>query len=371
MQYSIYINQLRASEWGVKLPQATLFSYIYELQSWADSIIINNEVYYWFSKAKASQDLPLISEKPDTIKRYLATLEASGLIKRFVGKGNKIYVRVTSKGKTWNRDEILEVGKKIPSEVGKKIPSEGGKKSLAGREKNPPYYPTNNQLNNNTFVHTDAAPRTYHSFEPINEPLNKQKKETGQNEKQSQKASFLRAKPQEVKFNEFYSRYPLKKSKGSAQKAFAKINPDDSLLKSMIDAIEAQKVDRLARLAAGLFVPDWKQPATWLNSMCWEDEIQPMAVDDTPYQAITDLYNQILGEDFVESVGVETDDRKETISKLWRSMKCDLEKIKSYFVYFGDNAGGWYRGQNDRGWVANFDYICREDTITKARENTL
>ena len=52
-------------------------------------------------------------------------------------------------------------------------------------------------------------------------------------------------------------------------------------------------------------------------------------------------------------------------------MREDLERVATYFNYFNENAGSFYRGDNDRGWKADFKYICRESTITKAREANL
>lgn len=77
----------------------------------------------------------------------------------------------------------------------------------------------------------------------------------------------------DARFQFFYAAYPLKKAKASAEKAFRKINPDDALLQTMLEAIEAQAIERELNNAAGEFNPKWKYPATWLNSKSWEDEV--------------------------------------------------------------------------------------------------
>lgn len=160
MQFSIYLNQPRAQEWGLNLAQAVFFSYLYEAQSWCDSEIINDQVYYWISKEKVIQELPILSDKPDTIKRYLNTLETAGLILRKV-ISNRIFVAITEKGKLWNRtDKTPKVTQKeikpsreknppLNSQAGKNIPTKGGNKSPLGREKFPPYQYTNDQPTNN------------------------------------------------------------------------------------------------------------------------------------------------------------------------------------------------------------------------------
>jgi hypothetical protein len=73
-------------------------------------------------------------------------------------------------------------------------------------------------------------------------------------------------------FDQWYAQYPLKRSRGQAEKAFAKIDPDQSLLSEMIQALERQKAERSAKQEGGEWVPQWKHPTTWLNGRCWEDE---------------------------------------------------------------------------------------------------
>ncbi|WP_261840975.1 DnaT-like ssDNA-binding domain-containing protein [Aliamphritea ceti] len=141
MQYSLFINQVRMVEWELNLQQAVLFGFLYELPSWSDSKPIKGQLFYWISKEKIAEELPAISPKPDTIKRYMATLEKQGLIERAV-VNNRVYVRITRKGKQWNKAEA----KSAASKVGKKIPAKrsgaGNKSPLAndtdkGREINP------------------------------------------------------------------------------------------------------------------------------------------------------------------------------------------------------------------------------------------
>jgi len=71
------------------------------------------------------------------------------------------------------------------------------------------------------------------------------------------------------KFEVFWKAYPKRKSKGQAEKAFVKLNPDEQLLAAMLATIERAKksVDWLKD--DGKFIP---YPATWLNAKGWEDE---------------------------------------------------------------------------------------------------
>lgn len=85
-----------------------------------------------------------------------------------------------------------------------------------------------------------------------------------------------RAKTSES-FEQFWAAYPKRKSRGHAEKAFAKINPDEQLLQAMVASIERAKTSDDWRKDGGQYVP---YPATWLNAKGWEDEIAPRAPCD-------------------------------------------------------------------------------------------
>jgi hypothetical protein len=70
-------------------------------------------------------------------------------------------------------------------------------------------------------------------------------------------------------FDRFWKAYPKKKSKGRAERAFLKINPDEQLLATMIATIEQAKTSEEWIKQGGQFIP---YPASWLNARGWEDE---------------------------------------------------------------------------------------------------
>jgi len=71
-------------------------------------------------------------------------------------------------------------------------------------------------------------------------------------------------------FETFWKAYPKKKSKVQAEKDFAKINPNEELLATMLASIELAKKSQDWQKDAGQFIP---HPATWLNGRRWEDEL--------------------------------------------------------------------------------------------------
>jgi hypothetical protein len=73
----------------------------------------------------------------------------------------------------------------------------------------------------------------------------------------------------EDRFDRFWKAYPKRKSRGRAEKAFMKINPDEQLLATMIATIEQAKTSEDWIKQGGQFIP---YPASWLNARGWEDE---------------------------------------------------------------------------------------------------
>lgn len=70
-------------------------------------------------------------------------------------------------------------------------------------------------------------------------------------------------------FEKFWTAYPKKKSKGDAEMAWNKINPNEQLLARMLATIEQAKTSVDWTKDGGQWVPF---PATWLNGKRWEDE---------------------------------------------------------------------------------------------------
>lgn len=169
MQYTVTINQAKALEWGLNAQQALLFAFVYECPSWATPIKRNSGVYYALSKAKITEELPLLTDKPDTAYRLLKALEKAGLIG--LSSTNSItLICLTEKAKEWNRKldgsekyptdldpgrkNIRGASEKNPRQIGKKSDS-GRKKIRTGSEKNPTNQVTSNQDTNQVTSNQD------------------------------------------------------------------------------------------------------------------------------------------------------------------------------------------------------------------------
>ncbi len=156
MQFTVTINQVKALEWGLNSQQALLFAFVYGCPSWTKPIKTDDGIFFALSKAKIIEELPLLTDKPDTAYRMLKALEEAGLIE-LSSTSNITLFRLTDKAIEWNQK--LDGSEKYPTppknEGRKKIrstseknPSKVGEKSEPGSEKSPTNQDTNHQGTN-------------------------------------------------------------------------------------------------------------------------------------------------------------------------------------------------------------------------------
>jgi DNA-binding PadR family transcriptional regulator len=156
MQFTVTINQVKALEWGLNSQQALLFAFVYGCPSWTKPIKTDDGIFFALSKAKITEELPLLTDKPDTAYRMLKALEEAGLIE-LSSTSNITLFRLTEKAIEWNQK--LDGSEKYPTppknEGRKKIrstseknPSKVGDKSELGSEKSPTNQDTNHQGTN-------------------------------------------------------------------------------------------------------------------------------------------------------------------------------------------------------------------------------
>lgn len=100
-------------------------------------------------------------------------------------------------------------------------------------------------------------------------------------------------------FEVFWSSYPRHTNKQAAFKAFAKLNPDEVLMQTMLAAIDRQKQSDQWTKDGGQYIP---HPATWLNGRRWEDEM-PKAVQYTKTVAAQRYQQRDYTEDELLAVG--------------------------------------------------------------------
>ena len=104
MQYTVTINQVKALEWGLNSQQALQFAFVYGCPSWTKPIKTDDGIFFALSKAKIIEELPLLTDKPDTAYRMLKALEEAGLIEL-----RPEAFQLTEKGCEWNPDRMGQV----------------------------------------------------------------------------------------------------------------------------------------------------------------------------------------------------------------------------------------------------------------------
>jgi len=92
-----------------------------------------------------------------------------------------------------------------------------------------------------------------------------------------------------ARFERFYAAFPRKRSRGVAEKAFAKLNPDDATVDQMLATMA--RLQQSGEWSNPQFIP---HPASWLNAHGWLDQVQ------TAYSAeeveVIHAFNAALGE---------------------------------------------------------------------------
>lgn len=165
MRYTISIDQTHSIEWNLSLSEAALFSFIYSLPSWAEQIHVNGQTWFFASRNKAIDEMPIITDKADTIYRLYKSLQSKGIIdwQKF---GEKDCILITEKGKNWNSSKT-DLGNKSESTR---------KKIRLKAEINPTY---NSTKNNNTIDNSiDINTNVFMPEEEINQFSNFSKVET-------------------------------------------------------------------------------------------------------------------------------------------------------------------------------------------------
>ena len=78
-------------------------------------------------------------------------------------------------------------------------------------------------------------------------------------------------------FENFWERYPKKRNKAAARRAWDKLAPDEQLCRVMGEALRAQMRSEEWQRDGGRYIP---YPASWINGRRWEDE-EPLSPQAT------------------------------------------------------------------------------------------
>jgi len=140
-------------DFGLNVSEAVLMDLFNQLSSWADEKLIDGETFYHCSRNKVLDELPFFFSKADTVYRVFKSLEDLKMID-FKKVGRKDYIRLSAKGKQWNKlgnKSDFNTNSEInPSKLGNKSDfnnSTSGTKNIDGSLQNSEINPTDNIYN--------------------------------------------------------------------------------------------------------------------------------------------------------------------------------------------------------------------------------
>ena len=105
-----------------------------------------------------------------------------------------------------------------------------------------------------------------------NKNKNKQKEKTEEQTEESDKSLISL-------FNEFYKLYPKKVDKKKSQDKYIKLMTKNKSLHPMIIIELNKQIDWRKNADQKTFIPEWKNPTTWLNGECWNDEVNKTEIN--------------------------------------------------------------------------------------------
>lgn len=147
MLYNVNINIPYCCKHWLKFEHASLLVLFMKSQTWADTMEYEGKVYYRLNMTKIKSDLPILSDKDDTIYRYIKTL----IEKWMVEKVPKVdYYRCTTLWIEYDYHTTTINNNDSQSDESEKNPTPIGKKSES--EKFPTYNNTNVKDNNDYSI---------------------------------------------------------------------------------------------------------------------------------------------------------------------------------------------------------------------------
>jgi hypothetical protein len=164
-----------------------------------------------------------------------------------------------------------------------------------------------------------------------------------------------------ILFDRFWDLYGKKTSRAKCEPKFNKLSEADKnkILEVLPDYV-ASTPDKKYR----------KDPQTWLNGKCWNDEIQKQMVFSVDcgidYDALAGNFNRSMQIwEYVPEVVKVTEKQKSLIAILVSDHKMTNERFKDYFEYCATSGKHDYVLNNANMPAQGLTYFLSEDTIQK------
>lgn len=293
MRYTSSINNVKCVEWGINLAQGQLIDLINQASSWAKPHIVDNELYFWVSRNKVIEEIPVAYQKPDTVYRAIKDLASKGVIDH-IKQGRKDLVRLTEKGMTWNVKGTTQGDAKL----GNKSDFKGGNSEIN------PTLSQNSEINPSKLG--NKSEKT-----PENSEINPTDKNTS-NKSTSNKKRYEPQKPDEVSdqvWSDLLSHRKIKKT-SNTQTAwnviFGQLEKAKQATGHSLDQIITEWITRDWKG----FKSDWyiniqnKTQSTGNNHAFNQPANNP--TNEQPKKSSTDIYAEKLAREFEQRYGQQS-----------------------------------------------------------------
>lgn len=293
MRYTSSINNVKCVEWGINLAQGQLIDLINQASSWAKPHIVDNELYFWVSRNKVIEEIPVAYQKPDTVYRAIKDLASKGVIDH-IKQGRKDLVRLTEKGMTWNVKGTTQGDAKL----GNKSDFKGGNSEIN------PTLSQNSEINPSKLG--NQSEKT-----PENSEINPTDKNTS-NKSTSNKKRYEPQKPDEVSdqvWSDLLSHRKIKKT-SNTQTAwnviFGQLEKAKQATGHSLDQIITEWITRDWKG----FKSDWyiniqnKTQSTGNNHAFNQPANNP--TNEQPKKSSTDIYAEKLAREFEQRYGQQS-----------------------------------------------------------------
>lgn len=289
MRYTSSINNVKCVEWGINLAQGQLIDLINQASSWAKPHIVDNELYFWVSRNKVIEEIPVAYQKPDTVYRAIKDLASKGIIDH-IKQGRKDLVRLTEKGMTWNVKGTTQGDAKL-----------GNKSDFKG---------DNSEINPTLSQNSEINPSKLGNKSektPENSEINPTDKSTS-NKSTSNKKGYEPAKPDSVSeqvWSDLLSHRKIKKT-SNTQTAwnviFSQLEKAKQTTGHSLDQIITEWITRDWKC----FKSDWYINAQNANQNTGNNHATNQPANEQPKKSSTDIYAEKLAREFEQRYGQQS-----------------------------------------------------------------
>lgn len=154
------------------------------------------------------------------------------------------------------------------------------------------------------------------------------------------------------RFDAFWTAHPKKKSKTAAEKAWAKLNPNEQLFADIMSGLERAKTS--AEWLDKQYIP---YPASWLHDGGWMDDYTPAAYTEAQL-AVMAAFNEALGASLGEA-------KSEVFDRTRASAIDDFLGFRATDPTFWQRYFPWVAAKVDVPPHCGFDYLIGRDGYSK------